>query len=388
MSEFKLARRVADLPPYLFARIDKVKKEVAARGVDIISLGIGDPDLPTPDFIIDELCRSARKPANHRYPDYEGLDEFRSAVANWYGRRFNVSLDPATEVVNLIGSKEGIAHFALAVTDPGDVNLVCTPNYPVYPIATDFADGETVFIPQPESNNFLPLLDSVSDEMWQRAKSIYVNFPNNPTAAMATPEFFQKLVDRARETNTIIVHDAAYTEIYFDDNNKPLSILETPGAKDVAVEFHSLSKTYNMTGWRVGMAVGNPQLIGALGNIKTNVDSGCFQAVQEAAILALNEGDAAVEENRKVYRKRRDVMVKALEKAGIECRVPDATIYLWAKVPEGYTSAEFVTKMIEEKGVVITPGSGFGEPGEGFFRISLTVPTERLEEAASRISSL
>ncbi|NJB66814.1 LL-diaminopimelate aminotransferase [Desulfobaculum xiamenense] len=388
MSDFKLARRVAELPPYLFARIDKVKKEVAARGVDIISLGIGDPDLPTPDFIIDALCEAARKPVNHRYPDYEGLESFRSSVAGWYGRRFGVDLDPKTEVVNLIGSKEGIAHFALAVTDPGDVNLVCSPNYPVYPITTDFAGGETVFIPQLEENGFLPDLDSISPELWERAKSIYVNFPNNPTAAMATPEFFRKLVERARETNTIVLHDAAYTEIYFDENKRPMSILEIPGAKDVAVEFHSLSKTYNMTGWRVGMAVGNPQLIGALGNIKTNVDSGCFQAVQEAAIVAMEKGDAHVAETRKIYRQRRDVMVEALHKAGIECRVPDATIYLWAKVPAGYTSAQFVTKVIEETGVVITPGSGFGAAGEGFFRISLTVPTERLEEAASRISSL
>lgn len=388
MSNFKFADRIAQLPPYLFAQIDKVKKEVAARGVDIISLGIGDPDLPTPDFIIDALHASAKKPVNHQYPDYEGLDEFREAVARWYNGRFGVELDSTNEIVNLIGSKEGIAHFAMAFTNPGDLNLVCTPHYPVYPIATSFCGGETKFLAQVEENDFLPNLDEISAEDWERAKSIYVNFPNNPTAAMATPEFFQKLVDRARETNTIIVHDAAYTEIYYDANKKPMSILETPGAKDVAIEFHSLSKTYNMTGWRVGMAVGNSQLIAGLGKIKTNVDSGCFQAVQEAAIIALDKGEPYVEENRKVYRERRDIMIAALKKAGIECRVPDATIYLWAKVPAGYTSADFVTKVMEEKGVVLTPGSGFGEPGEGYFRISLTVPSDRLEEAAERIASL
>lgn len=388
MSRFTLAQRVADLPPYLFAAIDKVKAEVAARGVDIISLGIGDPDLPTPDFLIDALYEAAKNPANHQYPDYEGTPAFRQAVATWYKERFGVELDAQREVVSLIGSKEGIAHFPLAFTDPGDLNLVCTPHYPVYPIATGFVGGQTEYIPLTADNNFLPDLDAVSAASWERAKSIYLNYPNNPTAGMATKAFFEKLVKKARDTNTIIVHDAAYTEIYFDSANKPLSILETPGADEVAIEFHSLSKTYNMTGWRVAMAAGNESLIQGLGKIKTNVDSGIFQAVQEAGIKALQEGEPYAAANREVYRNRRDVVVSALEKAGIECRIPEATFYIWSRVPQGYNSADFVTKVIQETGVVLTPGSGFGTPGEGYFRISLTVDSERLEEAVSRIAAL
>lgn len=389
MPDFKLAQRVAELPPYLFAEIDRVKKLVAARGVDIISLGIGDPDLPTPEFIVEALYDAAKNPANHRYPDYDGLAVFREAVASWYGERFGVTdLDPAREVVSLIGSKEGIAHFPLAFTDPGDLNMVCTPNYPVYPIATRFAGGEVEFVPLTEDNGFLPDLDAISAETWDKAKSIYLNYPNNPTAAMADDAFFEKLIAKCRETNTIIVHDAAYTELYFDDANKPRSILEFEGAKDVAIEFHSLSKTYNMTGWRVGMAVGNASLVGGLGKIKTNVDSGIFQAVQHAGIAAMKHGEPYVAEFRNVYRERRDAVVAALHKAGIQCPVPDATVYIWAKTPQGFTSAEFVSKVLQETGVVLTPGNGFGGPGEGYFRISLTVPTARLEEAVSRIAAL
>ncbi|MBU1003101.1 MAG: LL-diaminopimelate aminotransferase [Proteobacteria bacterium] len=388
MPDFKLAQRIAELPPYLFAEIDGVKRQVAARGVDIISLGIGDPDLPTPEFIIDRLYEAAKKPANHRYPDYEGLLAFRTAVAVWYKQRFNVDLDPATEVVSLIGSKEGIAHFPLAFTNPGDMNLVCTPNYPVYPIATRFAGGEVEFVPLTEDNAYLPDLDAISDESWDKAKSIYLNYPNNPTAGVANDAFFEKLIKKCIETGTIIVHDAAYTEIYFDPSNKPKSILEYAGAKDVAIEFHSLSKTYNMTGWRVGMAVGNRTLVGGLGKVKTNVDSGIFQAVQEAGIVALEQGEPYAEKFRAIYKERRDAVVAALRKAGIKCPLPEASFYIWADVPEGYNSSDFVTKVIQETGVVLTPGNGFGAPGEGYFRISLTVPTQRLEEAVSRIASL
>ncbi|BBD07686.1 LL-diaminopimelate aminotransferase [Desulfovibrio ferrophilus] len=388
MPDFKLAQRIAELPPYLFAQIDAVKREVAARGVDIISLGIGDPDLPTPDFIIDKLAESARKAPNHRYPDYEGMLSFRTAVATWYKQRFDVDLNPATEVVSLIGSKEGIAHFPLAFTNPGDMNLVCTPNYPVYPIATKFAGGEVEFVPLTEDNAYLPDLDAISDESWAKAKSIYLNYPNNPTAGVADDAFFEKLIKKCIETETIIVHDAAYTEIYFDPANKPKSIMEYAGAKEVAIEFHSLSKTYNMTGWRVAMAVGNATLVGGLGKVKTNVDSGIFQAVQEAGIAALEQGEPYAEKFRGIYRERRDAVVAALRKAGIKCPLPDASFYIWANVPEGYNSSDFVTKVIQETGVVLTPGNGFGAPGEGYFRISLTVPTERLEEAVSRIASL
>ncbi|WP_027179242.1 LL-diaminopimelate aminotransferase [Maridesulfovibrio bastinii] len=388
MPEFKLADRLATLPPYLFAEIDRVKQEVAAQGVDIISLGIGDPDLPTPQFIIDALYESAKKPVNHRYPDYIGLLTFRQAVADWYKERFNVDLDPHKEIVSLIGSKEGIAHFPLAFVNPGDLVIVASPNYPVYPVASGFAGGEVLTIPLVEENDYLPDLDAIDDDTWKKAKIFYTNYPNNPTAATATPEFYQKLVDKAREFNVIIVQDAAYTEVYYDDNKKPLSILETPGAKEVAIEFHSLSKTYNMTGWRIGMAVGNETLVAGLGKIKENCDSGIFQAVQEAGIEALKHGEPYVKEFRQIYKERRDYVIDALRNINISCRVPEASIYVWANTPKGYTSAEFVSKLLRETGVVVTPGNGFGAPGEGYFRISLTVDTDRLKEAVSRISQL
>ncbi len=388
MADFPFADRLAALPPYLFAGIDKAKAAVAARGVDIISLGIGDPDMPTPDFIIEALHEAARKPANHQYPSYVGMLSFRQAVADWYGRRFGVSLDAAEEVVTLIGSKEGIAHFPMAFINPGDLALVCTPNYPVYNVAVNFAGGEVEYVPLTDENDFLPDLDAISEASWTRAKMIFVNYPNNPTAATASKEFYRKLVDRARETGTIVLNDAAYTEMYFDPADKPCSILEVPGAKDVAIEFHSLSKTFNMTGWRIGMAVGNPSLVKGLGKIKENVDSGAFQAVQEAGIAALAQGEPLVDGFRKVYRERRDAICAALSKIGISHRVPKASVFVWAKVPQGFTSAEFCTSVLERTGVVVTPGNGFGAPGEGYFRISLTVPTPRLEEAVSRIASL
>ncbi len=388
MSEFKLADRLATLPPYLFAEIDRLKQEVAAQGVDIISLGIGDPDLPTPDFIIDALYEAAKKPVNHQYPSYVGLLTYRQAVADWYKQRFNVDLDPEKEIVSLIGSKEGIAHFPLAFVNPGDLVLVASPNYPVYPVASGFAGADVQIIPLTDENDFLPDLDAIDNDTWKKAKIFFINYPNNPTAATATAEFYEKLVEKAREFNVIIVQDAAYTEVYYDDNNKPLSIMETPGAKDVAIEFHSLSKTYNMTGWRCGMAVGNPTLVAGLGKIKENVDSGIFQAVQEAGIAALKHGEPHVEGFRKIYKERRDCVIEALHKINISCRVPEASIFVWAKTPEGYSSSDFVSKLLRETGVVVTPGNGFGAPGEGYFRISLTVDTDRLKEAVSRISKL
>lgn len=388
MSEFKLADRLATLPPYLFAAIDKAKEEVRAKGMDIISLGIGDPDLPTPDFIIDALCAAAKKPANHQYPSYIGLLSFRKAVADWYLRRFGVSLDPDNEIVSLIGSKEGIAHFPLAFVNPGDTALIATPNYPVYGVTTEFVGGKPVYLPLTDENNFLPDLDAISNDQWKAAKLIYINYPNNPTAATAPRSFYEKLIEKAKEFNVIVVHDAAYTEMYYDEAKKPLSILEIPGGRDVAIEFHSLSKTYNMTGWRIGMAVGNASLVKGLGKVKENMDSGIFQAVQEAGVVALNQGDAFCAGLRDIYKERRDVVVHALQKAGISCRVPDATFYIWSKVPKGFTSQEFVTKVLMQTGVVTTPGNGFGVPGEGYFRISLTVNTDLLKEAVLRISQL
>jgi LL-diaminopimelate aminotransferase len=309
-------------------------------------------------------------------------------VADWYLRRFGVSLDPNTEVVSLIGSKEGIAHFPLAFVNPGDLVLIATPNYPVYGVTTEFVGGIPLYLPLTDENDFLPDLDSIDSDTWKRAKAIYVNYPNNPTAAMAPRSFYEKLIQKALEFNVIVVHDAAYTEMYFNEANKPLSIQEIPGGRDVAIEFHSLSKTYNMTGWRIGMAVGNASLIKGLGKVKENVDSGIFQAVQEAGIVALNQGDAYSAELRDIYRERRDVVTQALQKAGISCRVPEATFYVWSKVPGGVSSQDFVTRVLRQTGVVTTPGNGFGAPGEGYFRISLTVNTDRLKEAVLRISQL
>ena len=388
MIEFPMADRVAALPPYLFAEIDRVKAEVRARGVDIISLGIGDPDLPTPDFIVEALCAGAKKPENHQYPDYVGLLSFRSAVADWYKTRFGVTLDPAKEVVSLIGSKEGIAHFPLAFVNPGDLVIVCSPNYPVYPVATGFCGGEVKILPLTDANDYLPDLDSVTEAEWARAKMIFVNYPNNPTSAVAPRAFYEKLVAKAKATKTIVVSDAAYTEMYYDPAERPMSILEIEGAREVAIEFHSLSKTYNMTGWRIGMAVGNEQLVKGLGKIKENVDSGIFQAVQEAGIVALAKGEPYAEQFRGIYKERRDVAVAALGKMGIACRTPKASFYLWCKTPAGQTSSAFVTKVLQETGVVLTPGNGFGAPGEGYFRIAMTVPVARLEEALSRIAKL
>lgn len=387
MPNFELAERVACLPPYLFAAIDKAKAEVAAQGIDIISLGIGDPDMPTPEFIIDALYEAAKNPANHQYPSYVGMLRFRQAVAAWYAERFGVTgLDPKTEVITLIGSKEGIGHFPWAFINPGDMALICPPCYPVYATAVQFAGGTVERLPLLDENDFLPDLDAVDEATWKRAKMIFVNYPGNPTAATAGLDFYAKLVEKAKATDTIIVSDLAYSEIYFDAAKKPPSILQVPGAKDVAIEFHSLSKTFNMTGWRVAMAVGNAQLVQGLGKIKENVDSGAFNAVQEAGIAALEQGEPYVEQARAIYKERRDATCAALAAAGIEHRVPEASVFVWAKVPGKKTSADFVTDLLKTTGVVVTPGSGFGAAGEGYFRISLTVDTDRLKEAVSRIS--
>jgi LL-diaminopimelate aminotransferase len=388
MPNFKPARRLAQLPPYLFAEIDRVKNEVKAKGADIIDLGVGDPDLPTPDFIIQSMNKAVVKSEHHRYPSYSGLNSFRECVARWYNSRFGVTLDPTSQVLSLIGSKEGLAHFPLAFVDPGDLVMTTTPNYPVYPIATMFAGGETHFVPLTESTDFLPDLDAIPEDVWQRAKIFFLNYPNNPTSAMAPRSFYEKLIAKAQEFGTILVHDAAYSEMYYNPANKPLSILEIPGAMDVAIEFHSLSKTYNMTGWRVGMAVGNQELVQGLGKIKSNIDSGIFQAVQEAGITALDHGEAFAQEMRDIYKGRRDVVVAELAKIGLECRSPEATFYVWTKVPQGRDSTGFVAEVLQKTGVVVTPGNGFGTPGEGYFRIALTVAEDRLREALDRIAKL
>jgi LL-diaminopimelate aminotransferase len=384
----RLAERIRLLPRYLFAEIDKKVKAAQEKGIDVIKLGIGDPDSPTPDYIVKRMQEEVAKPRNHTYPPDEGLKEFREAVADYYLRRHGVELDPQKEIVPLIGSKEGIAHISFCFTDPGDVNLVPDPGYPVYGIGTLFAGGVPQFMPLLKERHFLPDLRSVPVETARRAKLFFLNYPNNPTGAVATREFFAEVVDFARKYNLLVCHDAAYNEIAFDDY-RPVSFLEVPGGKDVAIEFGSLSKTFNMTGWRIGYAVGNSTAVEALYRFKTNVDSGLFQAIQYAGVEAFTNPQMGpfLERLRELYRRRRDIVVRALQEAGWDLEAPKATFYVWAPIPAGYSSQEFVTYLLEETGVVVTPGRGFGKFGEGYFRIALTVNEERLQEAMERIKN-
>ncbi len=381
---FELSERVKNLPPYLFAAIDKMKQEALSRGVDLIDLSIGDPDIPTPEHIVDAMKKAVERPANHRYPSYEGMLSYREAVANWYKRRFGVSVDPASEVLSLIGSKEGIGHIPLAFVNPGDVVLVPSPGYPVYPVGTLFAGGESYFMPLIEENNFLPDFSTIPEDVLGRTRLMFLNYPNNPTSAVADRKFYENAVDVAKRYNIIICHDAAYSEIYYN-SKKPMSFLEVDGAKEAGIEFHSLSKTYNMTGWRIGFAVGNSEVIAGLGKIKTNLDSGVFQAIQEAAIVALNTDDEPLLRIRKTYQDRRDALYDGLKGLGLHLVKPEATFYLWAKVPSGFDSSGFVAHILKEAGVMATPGNGFGGPGEGYVRFALTVPVERIKEAVERI---
>jgi LL-diaminopimelate aminotransferase len=387
MDWIEKADRLKQLPPYLFMEIDRLKAEVQARGVDIIDLGVGDPDLPTPAHILDRLTESARDPKNHRYPSYSGMNDFRRAVADWYGRRFGVNLDPGKEVVTLIGSKEGIAHFPLAFLNPGDLALVSSPGYPVYHIGTLFAGGQSVFLPLRKENRFLPDLSAIPVETAIKAKILFVNYPNNPTAAVADRAFFEQVVRFAQEYRIIVCHDAAYSEIAYD-GYQPMSFLEIPGAKEVGIEFHSLSKTYNMTGWRIGFAVGHERLIAGLSQIKSNIDSGAAQAIQWAGIEALEGPQEGLVELNRIYQKRRDLMTAGLRKIGLTLETPKATFYLWIEVPKGYTSTQTTIHLLEKTGIVTTPGNGFGDPGEGYFRISLTVPEDRLIEAVARLEKI
>ena len=378
------ARRINELPPYLFAEIDRRKREALSRGVDLIDLGIGDPDIPTPSVIVEKLMESASKPVNHRYPNSSGTAEFREAVAQWYKARFNVNLDSTKEVVSLIGSKEGIGNMAVAFVDPGDVVLVASPCYPVYHIGTAFSGGKNYFLPLKKEHAFLPDLEAIPSEIAKQAKLLWINYPNNPTAAVADKTFFERVVEFANEYNVIVCHDAAYTEMGYD-GYRPMSFLQVEGAREVGIEFHSLSKTFNMTGWRVGMAVGNPELVTGLAQAKSNLDSGIFQAIQEAGIEALRLGDRIVEPSRKIYQERRDVLVDGLRAVGLDCEKPRATFYVWVSCPKGLSSAAFTTKLLEEAGVVTTPGNGFGEAGEGYVRFTVCVDKERLREVAERI---
>ena len=384
---FHKAKRIQELPPYLFAEIDRKKRAALAKGVDLIDLGIGDPDIPTPGRIIQRLTETVTQPANHRYPSSAGMMEFRQAVADWYDRRFGVTLDPATEVVSLIGSKEGVANMAVAYVDPGDVVLAPTPAYPVYAIGTRFNGGDVHFLPLTRDNGFLPDLAGIPASVLKRAKMLWINYPNNPTGAVADESFFRDAVEFAHKHGIILCHDAAYTELGFDGYRAP-SILQVDGAKEVAIEFHSLSKTFNMTGWRIAMAVGSPELVGTLAQVKGNVDSGVFQPVQEAAIVALQHAEEFLEPIRQVYQERRDAVVDGLQRAGFDLPAPRATFYVWLPVPGGWTSTDFAARLLDEAGIVATPGNGFGDPGEGFIRMTLCSPAERLREAVERLQQL
>jgi LL-diaminopimelate aminotransferase len=381
------AKRIDQIPPYLFAEIDKKKEEMRRKGTDVIDLGIGDPDLPTPKPIIERLKEAADNPRNHRYPSYEGMIEFRTAVAEWYERRFGIKLNPVTEVLSLIGSKEGIAHIPLAFVNPEDIVLVPSPGYPVYRVSTLFAGGIPYFLPLRKENGFLPILSKIPPTVAKKAKLLFINYPNNPTSAVAERTFFEEVVAFAQRHRIIVCHDAAYSEIAFD-SYRPLSFLEVEGAREVGVEFHSLSKTFNMTGWRIGFAVGHSQILSGLGRVKTNIDSGLFQAIQEAGTEALNHLDTPLPEIIDTYERRRDVMVRGLEEIGLEVDRPKATFYLWIRVPRGYTSAQFATLLLEKGGIVATPGNGFGEEGEGYIRMALTVDEERLREAIERLKKI
>jgi len=382
--DVKWASRIAGLPPYLFAEIDAKKNEMIKKGVEVIDLGVGDPDIPTPDFIIEALKVGAEDPENHRYPSYQGMRSFRVAVADWYKERFNVDLDPDTEVIALIGSKEGIAHAPLAFIDPGDVGLFADPGYPVYPTSISFAGGEPYGVPILKENDFLPDLNAIPEDIRKRAKLIFLNYPNNPTTAVAEEEFFKDVVDFASKNNILICHDAAYTEIAFDGYS-PLSFLQADGAKDVGIEFHSLSKTFNMTGWRIAFAVGNKKAIAGIGKIKTNIDSGAFQAIQYAGIVALQNYKSGLQNRIQIFQERRDIFCKGLDEAGLKYHFPKATFYVWFEVPEGLTSKEFSSKLLSESGIVVTPGNGFGEYGEGYARVSTTFSTERIIQAVERL---
>ncbi len=387
MITIEKSERLNNLPPYLFKEIDRQKDEVKKRGVDIISLGVGDPDMPTPPHIIEALQKAAMDPQNHKYPSYTGMDEFNNAVARWYKKRFNVSLDPSKEVVTLIGSKEGIAHIPLAFINQGDIALVSSPGYPVYNIGVQFAGGKSYFMDLKKENDFLPDLNAVPGDIAKKAKLMFINYPNNPTSAVATDEFFKEVVRFAVKNNIIICHDAAYTEMAFD-GYKPASFLETQGAKEVGIEFHSLSKTYNMTGWRLGFAVGRSEVIEGLGQIKSNIDSGAFQAVQIAGIAALDGDQSCIDVINAEYAKRRDVLVDGLMGLGLSVQKPLATFYVWVEVPKGYTSAQFTSILLSKAGVVVTPGNGFGSAGEGYIRMALTVGIERMKEVVERIRSV
>ncbi len=384
-----LSKRLDKIPPYLFVEINRKIAAKKAQGEDVISFAIGDPDIPTPERIINSLCNAAHDPVNHRYPETYGLADLCKAIAAWYERRFGVKLDwpPTHEVLPLIGSKEGIGHMSFCLLDPGDIALVPDPGYPVYSVSTLLAGGEVHYLPLLEKNAFLPDLDSIPEFILKKAKVLWICYPNNPTGAVAEPAFFEKVVTFAQKHNIAVCHDAPYSEVAFD-NYRPHSFLEVPGAKEVGVEFHSLSKTYNMTGWRIGMAVGNAKMIDALFRFKSNLDSGIPQAIQVAAIDALTGKQDEIDARNKVYQRRRDKLVNALEEIGLKVTKPKAGFYIWARIPEGYTSVQYAAELLDKIAVAVTPGIGYGKSGEGYVRLSITQPERRFNEGVSRLLTL
>jgi len=379
------ADRINSLPPYLFASIDKAKSRIIEKGIDVINLGIGDPDMPTPPHIVDAMKKSLDNPARHKYPSYEGMLSFRTAAAGWYRRNMNISLDPEDEVLTLIGSKEGIAHIPLAFLNPGDVSLVPDPGYPVYNIGSILAGATPFKMPLLAHNDFLPDLDAIPADIARKAKLMFLNYPNNPTSATASIKFFEQVVDYASENDIIVVHDDAYSEMTYDGYRAP-SFLNVSGAKDVGIEMHSLSKTYNMTGWRIGFAVGNREVLAGLGKIKTNVDSGAFESIQEAGITALTGPQDCVHEMNKIYKERRDALLTGLKELGLDVKPPKATFYVWVRV--NGKASDFSEKLLEKAGIVATPGIGFGEYGEGYVRFALTQSVDRINEAVERMRKL
>jgi LL-diaminopimelate aminotransferase len=382
----RFARRLDAVPPYLFAELERKIAEKRRAGIDVISLGIGDPDLPTPQPVVDALADAARDPSTHRYPTNHGSDEFREVAAAFYRDRFGAELDPASEIVPALGGKEAVGHIAMGLLDPGDVCLSPDPGYPPYTSGPIFAGAEVHYLPLERENGFLPDLDAIPAEALGRANVLFLNYPNNPTGAIVEPGYFERTVELARATGLVVVHDNAYSEICFDGYVAP-SFLETPGAKEVGVEIFSPSKGWNMTGWRSGLVAGNAEVVDRFRQLKTNLDSGMFEAVQHATVAALTEARDFPREMSAVYQRRRDLVAEALTAIGLDVDPPRATPYFWVRVPEGHTSESFAELVLEEAGVVVSPGPAYGPSGEGFFRISLTVADDRLEEAVRRIET-
>ena len=380
-----VAKRVESLPPYLFVEISRKIAEKRAAGIDVITFGIGDPDLPTPPHIMAALHEAADNPANHRYPESEGLPELRAAIGVWMEQRFGQSFDPETEILPLIGAKEGIANTAYCFIDPGDIALVPDPGYPVYSIGTMFAGGESHYMPLTEENGWLPDFSAIPPAVADRARMMWLNYPNNPTGATAPAEFFDEVVAFAKQHDIVVCHDNAYSDVAYDGYVPP-AFIQAEGARDVGMEFFSFSKTYNMTGWRIAWAAGNAEVINALMRVKSNVDSGIPQAIQLMAIEALQGDQSSIAENNATLERRRDRVVTALEQIGLRVQRPKASLYVWARAPEGVTSAEFAGRLLEEQAVVVTPGRGYGEYGEGYVRLSLTIPDDQLEEGIRRIA--